>query len=91
MTTENPKKLDAKVVLNIAMEIHRIVEEHEGTQEHAGREIEYALHAALLMVNAATRYQPFSQRIKSFRTATAMFADIAENDYIWTISPKDRD
>jgi hypothetical protein len=74
--------LDDIALLNIAIEIQRIVEEREGVQENAGRHIEYAFHAALLMVDAATRHLPDTQRIESFRTAVAMFADIAETDYI---------
>ena len=82
MTTFKPEKLDRKLLVDIANEIHHIVEEREGVQENAGRQIEYAFHAALLMVDAATRHLPDTQRIESLRTAVAMFADIAETSVI---------
>lgn len=74
--------LDDIALLNIAIEIQRIVEEREGVQENAGRQIEYAFHAALLMVDAATRHLPDTQRIESLRTAVTMFGEIADTDYI---------
>lgn len=77
--------LDDIVLLDIAIEIQRIVEEREGVQENAGRQIEYAFHAALLMVDAATRHLPDRQRAESLRTAVAMFGEIAETDYIQRI------
>ena len=82
MPSNKSGTLDDIALLDIAIEIQRIVEEREGVQENAGRQIEYAFHAALLMVDAATRHLPNTQRIESLRTAVAMFADIAETSVI---------
>ena len=87
MLSKKSGTADAIGLLDIAIEIQRIVEEREGVQENAGRQIEYAFHAALLMVDAATRHLPDMQRAESLRTAIAMFGEIAENDYIQRIDP----
>lgn len=80
-----PKQLDKEMVRSIAIGIHRIVERREGLQENAEREIEYAFHAALLMVDAATRHQTDQQRIIFFQAAITLFTDIAETGYIQPI------
>jgi hypothetical protein len=85
MVTSNSGKLNEQIVRDIVFVIHSIVKEREGLQENAGREIEYAFHAALFMVEAATCHQPNKQRVESLRAAAAMFADIAETDYIGRI------
>ncbi len=85
MPSNKSGTLDDIALLDIAIEIQRIVEEREGVQENAGRQIEYAFHAALLMVDAATRHLSDMQHIESLRTAVAMFAEIAETDYIQRI------
>lgn len=92
MPSNESVKLDDVALLTILIEIQRIVEEREGIQENAGRQIEYAFHAALLMVDAATRHLPDMQRAESLRTAVTMFAKIAETDYIQRIdqSPVDQ-
>ena len=82
MPSNKSANLDDKVLLDIAIEIQHIVEEREGVQENAGRQIEYAFHAALIMVDAATRHLPDTQRVESLQTAAAMFAEIAETNYI---------
>lgn len=61
------------------------MEELEGAQ-NAARQIEYAFHAALIVVDAATRHLPDTQRAESLRAAVAMFAYIAETDYIQRIN-----
>ena len=85
MPSNNSGMLDDIALLDIAIAIQRIVEEREGVQENAERQIEYAFHVALLMVDAATRHLPDTQRIDSLRTAVGTFADIAEIDYIQQI------
>jgi hypothetical protein len=90
MPTNKSGTLDDMALLEIATEIERIVEKREGVQVNAGREIEYAFHAALVMVDAATRHLPDMQRAESLRTAVAMFAEIAETDYIQRIDPSPR-
>lgn len=87
MSANKSGKLDQKTLLDIATEIHRIVEERGGPQEHAGLEIEYAFHAALIMVEAATRHQPGTQRAESLRIAVTMFSEIAEASFIQCIGP----
>jgi hypothetical protein len=47
--------------------------------------IDYALHAALTMIDAATRHQSDTDRVKSLRSGVALFSEIAENDYILSI------
>jgi hypothetical protein len=90
MSANKSRKLDQKAMLDIATEIHRIVEEREGVQVNAGLEIEYAFHATMVMVDAATRHQSDAQRAESLRTAVAMFAEIAETDYIQRIGQSPR-
>ena len=82
MATKNSKRPDVKVVRDIAKMIHLLVEAREGPQKYIEREIDYALYAALLMVDAATRHQSNVERVDSFRAAAAKFADIAEIDYV---------
>jgi hypothetical protein len=91
MPSKKSGTLDDIALLDIAIDIQRIVEEREGVQENAGRQIEYAFHAALLMVDAATRHLPDMQRAESLRTAVAMFAEIAESDYIQRLDPSSVD
>ncbi len=87
MPSKKSGTLDDVALLDIAIEIQPIVEEREDVQENAGRQIGYAFHAALLMVDAATRHLPNSQRAEPLRTAVAMFAQIAETEYIQRIHP----
>lgn len=82
MAVKTPKKPNQKLVQNIVDAIHRAVETQYGPQDSARREIEYALHAALLIVDEATRHQSDTQRVESFQGAAAMFADIAQTYYI---------
>jgi uncharacterized protein with HEPN domain len=82
MAMKTPKKPNKKLVQDILDAIHRAVETEYGTQKSARREIEYALHAALLIVDEATRHQSDTERVEPFRGAAAMFADIAHTYYI---------
>jgi hypothetical protein len=82
MAIKTPKKPNQKLVENILDAIHRAVETEYGPQKSPRREIEYALHATLLMVDEATRHQSDTQRVESLQGAVAMFADIAQTYYI---------
>jgi hypothetical protein len=82
MAVKTPKKPNQKLAQYILDAIHRVVETEYGPQKSARLEIEYALHAALLIVDEATRHQSDTQRIESFRGAAAMFADITQTYYI---------
>jgi len=83
MPREKSTTLDNDVLLEIVVEIHRIVELHEGQQGTRLREIDYAIHAALTLIEAATRRLPNDDaRVESMRSAVALFAEIAEADYI---------
>ena len=82
MTTPPLKKPNKKIVCEIADVLREIIERQYGPQESARREIEYALHAALLIVDDATRHQSEKYRRESFQRAADMFAKIAETHYI---------
>ncbi|MBK4735513.1 hypothetical protein [Noviherbaspirillum pedocola] len=83
MSRKKAVDLDNDVLLEIVVNIHRIVEAHEGQQNTRLREIDYAIHAALTLIEAATRYFPNDEdRVASVRSAVALFAEIAEADYI---------
>jgi hypothetical protein len=82
MAVKTPKKPNQKLVRNILDAIHLAVETEYGPQDSARREIEYALNAALLIVDEATRHQSDAQRVRSFRGAAAMFSDLAQTYYI---------
>jgi hypothetical protein len=82
MTTTPLTRPNKKLVCKIANQIREVVEHKYGPQESARREIEYAFHAALLIVDDATRYQSEAHRLESFKRAAGMFAHIAETDYI---------
>ena len=85
MAMKTPKKPNQKLVQDILDVIYRVVEKEYGPQKSARREIEYALHATLLIVDEATRHQSDTQRVESFQGAVAMFADIAQTYYIGPI------
>lgn len=82
MAMNTPKKPNKKLVQDITDAIRRVVETEYGPQKSARREIEYALHATLLVVDEATRHQSDTERVASFRGAAAMFGDIAQTYYI---------
>ena len=97
MTTKTPEKHNRKLVCDIVNIIRGLVKAKYGSQKSARREIEYAFHAALLIVDEATRHQSDAYCIESLQKAAAMFADIAETEgcgansrcrsgklYIWT-------
>lgn len=83
MSRKKATNLDNDVLLEIVLDIHRIVEAHEGQQDTRLREIDYAIHAALTLIEAATRHLPSDDdRVESIKSAVALFAEIAEADYI---------
>lgn len=86
MSSKISTNLDNDVLLEIVVEIHRIVEAHEAQQDTRLREIDYAIHAALTLIEAATRHLPDDDaRTESIRSAATLFAEIAEADYIQPI------
>jgi hypothetical protein len=89
MPSKKSANLDDDVLLRIVMEIHRIVEDQEGPQETGAREIDYAIHAVLTLLEAATRHQSNADRVESIRSAVALFNEIAESDYIQPIHNAD--
>lgn len=83
MSRKKAANLDNDVLLEIVLGIHRIVGAHEGQQATRLLEIDYAIHAALTLIEAATRHLPNDEdRVAAVQTAVALFAEIAEADYI---------
>ena len=79
-------KLNKNIVSKIANGLREVVKQQYAPQNSASLEIEYAFHAALLIVDDATRYQSQERRRESFQRAADMFAQIAQTDYIQVIS-----
>jgi hypothetical protein len=85
MLSKKSDDLDNDVLLELIVEIQRIVEKRHGPQLDAARVIEYTFHAALTMVNAVTSHETNEERVQSLRSAAAFFAEITEDDYIKSI------
>jgi hypothetical protein len=91
MPSKKSDDLDNDVLLELIVEIQRIVEKRHGPQLDAARVIEYTFHAALAMIDAVTSHESNEERVKSLRSAAAFFVEITENDYIKTIEvPKEK-
>ncbi|MBK4739246.1 hypothetical protein [Noviherbaspirillum pedocola] len=85
MPSKTSEDLDNDVLLELIVEIQRIVEKRHGPQESADRVLDYTIHAALTMIDAVTSHEPAPERIKSFRSIVSLFSAIAETDYIQPI------
>jgi hypothetical protein len=82
MAIKTPERPNQKIVCDLVDAIRGLLEAKYGLQKSARREIVYVMHAALLIVDEATQHQSDTQRVESFRGATAMFEDLAQTYHI---------
>ena len=80
--SDKGKAINPRIAIQIVSAIDDIVRKTEGRQIDAGRQIDYAVHALLMIVDSATRLQTPEQRAESFRIIAQAVTDIAENEYI---------